>query len=471
MQKIKYPSLVLGSLLALPFIAFAADTRAPEAKIFDSNMVYQKSFYAFPNMSQNGGSIAVHDLGNDGKAEIIIGSGPNEEPWVYIYRSDGLLKRKFLAYDVNSKMGVNVAVGNVRGKKDRKEIITSPMLGGGPQVRVFNAKGESLYNGSFYAFPEDFRGGVNIAVCQTNGRGHDEIIASAGPSGSTHVRTYDSRGNYLGLDFRPFAEENRGGATVACANVDGGKEEEVIFGMQSFGLPYVKVYKTNSDKAILGDFKAYDDNYKGGVQVSGGDMDNDGMDEVIVAPTWDGGPQIRIFEAYGQETKAGALVYESDFKGGVRAGVGQLTDNKNNIGLVSIPTKRAIEGRSDLFKYIDVNLSEQQLRAYYNGKKVFDFAVSTGVSRHLTPAGDFFVYAKWPSIRMTGFYGEGSPDNYDLQNVPNVLAFYGDFTIHGAYWHHNFGHVMSHGCINEPLYEAGLLYDWANVSDPVMVHY
>lgn len=461
----------MAGVFCVPFMIFASDSRAPEVKIFNNDLVQQKTFNAFENNNQNGGSIAIHDLGNDGKAEIIIGSGPNEEPWVYIYRSDGKLKRKFLAYDVNSKMGVNVAVGNVRGKNKQKEIITAPMIGGGPQIRIFNAKGKALSFGSFYAFPEDFKGGVNIAVCQTNGEGHDEIIASAGPSGSPHARAFDSKGNFLGLEFRPFDEEDRGGATVACANVDGGPEDEIVFGIQSFGVPDVKVYKTDANHTVLGEWLAYDDGYQGGVQVAGGDMDNDGFDEIITAPTGDGAAQIRIFEGYGKETKAGAVIYESDFRGGVRIAAGLLEGKKKNYYLASLPSKRTIEGRSDLFKYIDVNLSEQRLTAYYDGRKVFDYLISSGLANRPTPVGDFNVYAKFETLHMVGNYGEGNPDNYDLENVPHVLAFYGDYTIHGAYWHHNWGHVMSHGCVNEPLYEASLLYDWANIGDPVIVHY
>lgn len=486
MKNAKYLIIIfIAGLFAVPSIGLAFDERPPEAKIYTRKMNHKKSFMAFENMNQEGGSVAVGDLGKDGKAEIVIGSGPGQEPWVYVYKSTGELKRKFLAYDINARMGVNVAVGNVRGKKRgkkrRNEIIAAPMQGGGPQVRIFDYKGEPKYEGSYFAFDGGFRGGVNVAACDTNGDGRDEVIASAGPGGAPHVRTFNGRGKYLGLDFRPFADDMRGGVNVACANVDGGREEEIITSVQSFGSPRVKVYKANSDKTILGSFLAYPDGFKGGVQITGGDMDKDGVDEVITAPNWDGGPHVRVFEAHGHPRSANAFAYEHDFRGGVKIAAGKLTNKlskkqrrkgaKRNVRLVTLPGKRHIEGRGDLFKYIDVNLSEQRLRAYYNGRKVYEFPVSTGTASHPTPTGHFHVYAKIPSLRMTGFYGEGNPDNYDLENVPHVLAFYGDFTIHGAYWHSNWGHVMSHGCINEPLYEASLLYNWANVGDDVIVHY
>jgi len=36
------------------------------------------------------------------------------------------------------------------------------------------------------------------------------------------------------------------------------------------------------------------------------------------------------------------------------------------------------------------------------------------------------------------------------------------YSLHGAYWHNNFGHPMSHGCVNLPVPDAEELYYWTN---------
>ena len=36
------------------------------------------------------------------------------------------------------------------------------------------------------------------------------------------------------------------------------------------------------------------------------------------------------------------------------------------------------------------------------------------------------------------------------------------YSLHGAYWHNNFGHVMSHGCVNMRQIDAEKIYNWAN---------
>jgi lipoprotein-anchoring transpeptidase ErfK/SrfK len=58
---------------------------------------------------------------------------------------------------------------------------------------------------------------------------------------------------------------------------------------------------------------------------------------------------------------------------------------------------------------------------------------------------------------------------YDLPNVQWVMYFYRDYSLHGAYWHNNFGQPMSHGCVNMRNEDAKWLYDWAPEGTSVMV--
>ena len=119
-------------------------------------------------------------------------------------------------------------------------------------------------------------------------------------------------------------------------------------------------------------------------------------------------------------------------------------------------------------KWIDVNLSTQRLTAYEGSTAVFTSLVSTGVARHPTVTGTFNIYQKYTSQAMTG--GTGS-EYYYLPNVPYVMYFYESYAIHGAYWHNNFGHVMSHGCVNLPVEASKFMYNWAPMGTTVKVHY
>jgi hypothetical protein len=116
-------------------------------------------------------------------------------------------------------------------------------------------------------------------------------------------------------------------------------------------------------------------------------------------------------------------------------------------------------------KHIFVDLDQQKLYAFQGNTLFMDTLVSTG-KWNPTPPGDYQIWIKLRSTRMSG--GSGN-DAYDLPNVPFVMFFANDkvskgegFSIHGAYWHDNFGHEMSHGCVNMRPIDAQMIYDWAD---------
>jgi lipoprotein-anchoring transpeptidase ErfK/SrfK len=116
-------------------------------------------------------------------------------------------------------------------------------------------------------------------------------------------------------------------------------------------------------------------------------------------------------------------------------------------------------------KHIYVDLSTQKLYAYDGNNLYFQTLISSG-KWDPSPVGNFHIWEKLVATRMAG--GSGA-DAYDLPNVPYVMYFYEDFGLHGAYWHNNFGHSMSHGCINERIVDAKTLYEWADVGTAVSI--
>ncbi len=119
---------------------------------------------------------------------------------------------------------------------------------------------------------------------------------------------------------------------------------------------------------------------------------------------------------------------------------------------------------NDQSRWIDVDLTRQLLVAYEGDTVVRTTLVSTGLPGTPTVTGQFNIYVKYPAQLM---YGPG----YYLPDVPWVMYFYNDYGLHGTYWHNNFGHPMSHGCVNLPTPEAAWLYNWASIGTLVNIHY
>jgi len=121
-------------------------------------------------------------------------------------------------------------------------------------------------------------------------------------------------------------------------------------------------------------------------------------------------------------------------------------------------------------KWIEVDLGQQRLNAHIGNAVVYTTLVSTGIPADPTPPGEYRIYTKLVKDDMTNGKAAGA-DYYYLPNVPSVMYFLdGGYAIHGTYWHSNFGHVMSHGCVNVSIDGAKMLFDWAPLGTRVVVH-
>lgn len=126
-------------------------------------------------------------------------------------------------------------------------------------------------------------------------------------------------------------------------------------------------------------------------------------------------------------------------------------------------------------KRIEVDLTAQRVYAYEGDKQVFNFLISSG-KWDRTPTGTFKIWIKIRSQKMSGG-SKALGTYYYLPNVPYIMFFYNDkvakhvgYSLHGTYWHNNFGVPMSHGCINMKTPEIAQLYSWAEVGTPVIIY-
>jgi lipoprotein-anchoring transpeptidase ErfK/SrfK len=113
-------------------------------------------------------------------------------------------------------------------------------------------------------------------------------------------------------------------------------------------------------------------------------------------------------------------------------------------------------------RWIEVNLSNQEILAWEGDTVVFSAPVSTGREGDWTPPGVYAIEAKYDKSWMQG-------NDYDIPNVPYVMYFFGSYAIHGAYWRDSFGTPASRGCINMSVDQAKWLYSWAAEGTPVVI--
>lgn len=114
-------------------------------------------------------------------------------------------------------------------------------------------------------------------------------------------------------------------------------------------------------------------------------------------------------------------------------------------------------------KRIEVRLKDQLVLAYENNDIVFATRAATGGRRmnghYTTPDGDFLTFHKRPTRHMAA--GDIASNGFDLPGVPWVLYItQSGISFHGTYWHNDYGHPRSHGCINLTPQASKWLFRW-----------
>lgn len=438
--------LILASICTLFFIGTinaSAHHREPSIlRILETN-----TEFSIPSDNNAGGiSIATADLGTDGVPEIIIGNGLGSDPYVRVLRNDGSLIGEFLAYAKGMGSGIHVATCDINAD-GVNEIITSAQRGGGPHIRIFSNMGKAIDNGSFMAYMEDFKGGVNIACGILDDDQNAKIVTLPEVGGGPHVRVWNFSNGKINLqqEFFAFDEKNKNGLVGTISN------KKLFLAEQKSSNPFFRTYVIHSSEILIEE-KQIDINASGIISLF---FKNN---ELFLSSA------TNKFIQNVNTGKSESIKSEYD-------GVVATAFDINNDGIeetITSSSKPFFYETSEL-KNIIVDTSEQRLYAYENGILQNTFLISSSLKNGVTPIGKHKILAKLPIVHYAWFYGSDSPLNYDLGWVPFNLRFYPHIYIHYAPWHTNFGHRMSRGCVNVSLENMKWIYSWAEVGTEVEV--
>ena len=118
-----------------------------------------------------------------------------------------------------------------------------------------------------------------------------------------------------------------------------------------------------------------------------------------------------------------------------------------------------------LEKLIKVNIAKQELEYFFANKKLGSFLISSGIEGLDTPKGEYNILAKEPVKHYGGWNFDYPNTKWNLHFLTQKLKFY----IHGAYWHNNFGNVMSHGCVNVDYKDMEPLYWFSQLGTKILI--
>lgn len=234
-----------------------------------------------------------------------------------VYNSKGKIKRNsFFSYDSNYDGGVNI----IKIADKNKTIIASETY-----VEVY--QGDNLKY-KFAPFGTNFKGGISIAVDRLYSKKSDQgkyYLVVGSKSSGAHVRIYDLKGNLKNSGFFPFGSNFKGGVSVSIGEFDKKRKgKEIVVGAGAGGGPQVLIF-SNKGKLVRPGFIAYASTMRSGINVAAGDVNYDGVDDIVVGTNLGAAPQVRIFRkngkvlssfyAFSKNDRNGVAVAVSDIEG------------------------------------------------------------------------------------------------------------------------------------------------------------
>jgi hypothetical protein len=148
---------------------------------------------------------------------------------------------------------------------------------------------------------------VRVAAADFDRDGVAEIVTGAGLGGGPHVRVFDGMGNpftsaalpNFANSFFAYGATFLGGVNVAAGDLNGDGVPEIISGAGPSGGPHVKAFSGVNGSEVTS-FFAYEASFAGGVRVGVADFNADGRYEIRTAPGPGRNAEIRTFTPDGQ---------------------------------------------------------------------------------------------------------------------------------------------------------------------------
>jgi hypothetical protein len=268
----------------------------------------------------------------------IVTPGAGRQGQVIVFNPDGSLRSAFIVYP-GFTGGIRSASGQLNGD-NLADIIVAPGPGMAPEVRIYDGQSTALIR-NFLAYEERFTGGMFVASADLNGDGFDEIITSADVGGGPRIRVFDGRTNTVLSDFFGIDDPSfRGGARISLGDVNGDRIADLVVAAGIGGGPRVALFDGRSlavglpDK-LIADFFIFEPELRDGVFVALGDVDGDGLADMIFGGGPGGGPRVYILDGREMIVSNGTsrrefgnfFAGDPDDRSGIRVAVKRLGPN------------------------------------------------------------------------------------------------------------------------------------------------
>ena len=363
-------TFTIGTPASLGIVMTPASLGGPNVRVVNALGQQISSFFAYDSALRMGLAVEQADIDGDGTNEIVVAPGQGASSIIKVFELNGTLIAYATPYDAGFTGGVSLVTGDFNGD-NKEDIAVTPISKGGPNIRIYtlNAAGTGLtLMDGFFAYGQSFRGGVNLAAGDLNGDGIDELVTVPISAAAPLMKIYSyssTTGHFTALD-QVYAYQTTflGGVQLATGDINGDGKEDVIVSPYLNGGPNIRVFSldTSNKLTLLTWVMAYPTTYRGTLSMQVGDLDGDGLGEIVLAPKTLGDSNVKIFRLTGGSlaTVTSFYAYDANFMGGVNLFVNDVDSD----GYAEIMTSPASHGGPNIRNY-DVNTGGAVLKGWF----------------------------------------------------------------------------------------------------------
>jgi hypothetical protein len=210
----------------------------------------------------------------------------------------------------------------------------------GTFFQTYTLEGARTQNG-FFASRDDVSGSAAVAVADLDRDGSDDVVT--GQAGEIAIRF----GSGKVVRSKPFGATYKGPISLAVGQTNRDAALEVV-AVPAEGAP-ATVVVLNTRGEVLRRWLAYRKEFTGGATIAIGDLNGDGLNEIVTAPGRGGGPHVRIFRTDGVLWGGGFFAFDANESSGARVAMGDVNgDGRDEIvvgsGPGTVPRIRVYDG-------------------------------------------------------------------------------------------------------------------------------
>ena len=176
------------------------------------------------------------------------------------------------------------------------------------------------------------------------------VVTGADAGGGPAVKAFNLDGT-LKYSFFAYDKGFTGGVRVATGDVNGDGVDDIITAAGAGGGPHIEVFDGKTGN-LINSFFAYDPSFTGGVYLATGDVNGDGFADIITAAGAGGGPHVEVWSGKDGSLLQSFFAYDPNFTGGVSVATGDVNgdgypDIVTGAGPGGGPHVEAFDGRTN----------------------------------------------------------------------------------------------------------------------------